>query len=182
MQPTYLYIKQHGVTGLKYFGKTIHDPNEYLGSGRYWLSHINKHGKEHVRTIWTKLFTDTETLTTYAKTFSEENDIVKSDTWANLMEENGSTGGPVSNNHLRIYNTLPKTDKFKEDLSIARRGTILTPNAYNEIARIRRSETLKSYPILQCPYCGKEGRYIGRFKGFHFEKCKSHPLIHRRGI
>ena len=36
MKPTYLYIKQHSVTKLKYFGKTTKkDPVKYLGSGIY---------------------------------------------------------------------------------------------------------------------------------------------------
>ena len=35
--PTYLYIKQHSVTKLKYFGKTnSEDPIKYSGSGKYW--------------------------------------------------------------------------------------------------------------------------------------------------
>ena len=37
MKPTYLYVKQHNKTGLKYFGKTTKkDPLKYKGSGLYW--------------------------------------------------------------------------------------------------------------------------------------------------
>lgn len=50
--PTYLYIKQHTITGKLYFGKTIKDPEKYMGSGTHWKRHINKHGKEHVETLW----------------------------------------------------------------------------------------------------------------------------------
>jgi hypothetical protein len=43
---TYLYIKTHNITGLKYFGKTTKkDPYSYIGSGEYWLSHLKIHGK-----------------------------------------------------------------------------------------------------------------------------------------
>lgn len=35
MLPTYLYVKQHTITGLKYFGKTIKDPYVYPGSGTH---------------------------------------------------------------------------------------------------------------------------------------------------
>ena len=57
MKPTYLYIKQHKITKLKYFGKTTKDPNKYLGSGKHWIRHIKKHGLE-IDTIWYQLFTD----------------------------------------------------------------------------------------------------------------------------
>jgi hypothetical protein len=30
-KPTWLYIKQHTVTGLKYFGKTTRNPEKYKG-------------------------------------------------------------------------------------------------------------------------------------------------------
>lgn len=39
IKPTYLYIKEHDITGLKYLGKTIADPYSYLGSGKYWKDH-----------------------------------------------------------------------------------------------------------------------------------------------
>ena len=44
--PTWLYIKQHNQTKLKYFGKTIHDPLSYKGSGKYWLRNLHKHGND----------------------------------------------------------------------------------------------------------------------------------------
>lgn len=91
--PTYLYIKQHSITGLKYFGKTIKkDPVKYLGSGKYWKNHIKKHGKNHIITLWFQLFDDVESLTSFALQFSVENNIVKSQDWANLIPENGLCG------------------------------------------------------------------------------------------
>ena len=94
MKPTYLYIKQHKITGLKYFGKTYKNhPNNYLGSGKHWKRHIKKHGEEFVETLWCKLFTDEKELKEYALKFSKENNIVQSDEWANLKEENGLDGG-----------------------------------------------------------------------------------------
>ena len=94
MKPTYLYIKQHTITGLKYFGKTTKEnPFSYNGSGKYWLKHIKKHGKNYVVTNWVQLFIDEKTLTDYALNFSIENDITNSVQWANLKEENGLDGG-----------------------------------------------------------------------------------------
>ena len=45
MNTTFIYIKTHNRTGLKYFGKTINkDVEKYHGSGKHWKNHIKKHG------------------------------------------------------------------------------------------------------------------------------------------
>lgn len=92
--PTWLYIKEHNVTGLKYFGKTTRDPLKYKGSGTHWTRHISKHGND-TTTIWCQLFTDREELTQYAVEFSIKNNIVESAEWANLIVEDGLGGGGV---------------------------------------------------------------------------------------
>lgn len=89
---TYLYIKEHETTGLRYFGKTIADPYKYPGSGLYWKYHLNQHGK-NVKTLWAEKFDDAELCQEFAEFFSEFFDIVNSDTWANLIPENAQGGG-----------------------------------------------------------------------------------------
>ena len=90
----YLYIKQHSITGLKYFGKTIQkDPFKYPGSGIRWKLHYKKHGKQHIKTLEIWGFDDQKLCTEFALKFSEENNIVESKEWANLTPENGSDGG-----------------------------------------------------------------------------------------
>ena len=96
---TWLMIKQHKVTGLKYFCKTSrYDPVKYLGSGTYWTRHLEEHGSE-VETLWYQLFEDKDELMTYALSFSAENNIVDAvdengrKIWANLIPENGIDGG-----------------------------------------------------------------------------------------
>lgn len=96
--PTWLYVKRHRLTGLKYFGKTIRDPIKYIGSGRYWKNHINIHGRD-VETVWCELFTDKNSLIEFAELFSEfynivnEVDINGNKCWANEIPENGLQGG-----------------------------------------------------------------------------------------
>ena len=107
MKPTYLYIKQHSITGLKYFGKTTkNDPIKYLGSGKYWKRHIKKHGIEHIKTLWYQLFEDEQKMIEYATQFSKDNNITESKEWANLKCENGLDGGfdkgCWSDKHLEI--------------------------------------------------------------------------------
>lgn len=91
---TCLYIKTHRATGLKYFGKTTKDPLKYGGSGLHWKRHIAKHGND-VETEVLGWFEDLEECTNVALRFSIENNIVGSDQWANLIEENGLDGAPV---------------------------------------------------------------------------------------
>lgn len=97
---TYLYIKEHSLTGLKYLGKTANDPYKYSGSGKHWMRHIKKHGKEHIKTLWvSEPFTNKDLLVEFATFMSQELNIVNSDKWANLIVENGLDGAPkgVSN-------------------------------------------------------------------------------------
>lgn len=113
-EPTYLYIKQHEVTGLKYFGKTTKkDPTKYLGSGVYWKKHIKKHG-QNIKTLWYQLFTDKEELIEYAKKFSKDNMIVESDDWANLKEEDGLDGGSDGRNMLGKKHSEKTINRMKK--------------------------------------------------------------------
>lgn len=127
----YLYIKQHSITGLKYFGKTASSPFNYDGSGIRWINHINKHGREHIKTLDVFGFDIQEEATEFALKFSSDNDIVESLEWANLIPENAKDGGgnigiPASENsklknrvaHLGKTHTL----ESKEKCSIAKMG------------------------------------------------------------
>ena len=111
-KPTYLYIKQHSVTGKLYFGKTTQNPEKYSGSGLYWKNHITKHGKEHVVTLWYCLFYDRVDCVAFARNFSIQENIVNSENWANLKLENGTDGGS--------YGIV--TSKTREKLSKAATG------------------------------------------------------------
>ena len=85
---TYLYHKQHKQTGLNYFGKTTKDPQHYRGSGKYWLSHLKKHGND-IETLQVWKFTDIDECSKFALEFSFKHNIVESNNWANLRFENG---------------------------------------------------------------------------------------------
>jgi hypothetical protein len=96
--PTYLYIKTHNVTGLKYFGKTTKDPLTYRGSGNYWISHLKIHGND-VTTEILGYYTDQDECQKAALKFSIDNDIINAvgqnnkKIWANQIVENGLDGG-----------------------------------------------------------------------------------------
>jgi hypothetical protein len=88
----YLYHKRHRKTGLNYFGKTKTDPYKYNGSGKYWVSHINKYGPD-IETVQVWEFAELTECNNFALEFSAKNNIVESKSWANLKVENGLDGG-----------------------------------------------------------------------------------------
>lgn len=124
--PTYLYIKQHSITGLKYFGKTTRDPYTYNGSGKYWKRHLKKYGKEHVVTLWVSELYQNTSISDYALQFSIENNIVESNEWANLKPENGLDGGGTIGIRLsaeaKANMSKPKSAEHKANISAARTG------------------------------------------------------------
>lgn len=81
-----LYVKQHNVTGLKYFGATIRDPYAYQGSGIQWIKHCRKHGFD-ISTIEVFVFEVQAEAERFAIQFSRDNNIVRSNQWANLIIE-----------------------------------------------------------------------------------------------
>jgi hypothetical protein len=140
-KPTWLCVKQHNKTGLKYFCKTTKiDPIKYLGSGDYWLKHLEKHGKD-VTTIWCRLYTNKETLVEEALSFSKYHDIVKARNkdgkkiWANAIDEDGLHGFPVGQE---------RTEQHRKNLSKSQIGhpDYRTPET-KAAAALKASEKLK---------------------------------------
>ena len=93
----YLYIKTHKITGLKYLGKTTQDPFKYLGSGKDWLPHLEKYGKDHYTEILMECQTKEE-FKYWGRYYSRLWNIVNSQDdygnkiWANQKIEGGDGG------------------------------------------------------------------------------------------
>jgi hypothetical protein len=187
----YLYIKTQNNTGLKYLGKTENDPFVYLGSGKYWLRHLKKHGYD----ITTEIIYESdnkEDIKGAGIYYSLFYNIVESDQWANLKLEEGD-GGDTSK--FINYNSLPyknKKGKTYEELYGIEKAKILkqsridtnikrgkrTNQTKNKISATRKrlfaEGKLKSEPsqqILTCPYCKFTTTY-GNAHRWHFDKCK----------
>lgn len=143
--PTYLYIKQHSITEKLYFGKTVQNPENYLGSGKHWKAHIRKYGKKHIVTLWYCLFLDRESLIEFATSFSELNDISRSEKWLNLRAENGLDGFPSGATHPYYGKTLPK--EMVEKMRASKLGkSIHTEESKKKISdsRLGRKHTSES--------------------------------------
>ena len=93
--PTALLVKEHTVTGLKYFCKStrLDKLEKYTGSGTYWIRHLKTHGKTFTTGV-VGVYYERERCVNVALEFSKTNNIVESSEWANLQEENGIDGIP----------------------------------------------------------------------------------------
>jgi len=119
--PTYLYIKTHNKTGLKYFGKTTNNPFTYYGSGKHWLAHLKKHGYD-ITTEILGYYIDKDECQNAALEFSNVNDIVQSKKWANIILENGLDGGNTGGVSTREYKPLSEETKNKIRESVSGRS------------------------------------------------------------
>jgi len=132
-QPTYLCIKQHSVTGLKYLCKTTRSYEKmlkYIGSGKYWCLHLEAHGKEFVDTPWYCLFHDKESIAEFALMYSEKWNIVNSNEWANLRPENGLDGGGLGGGGAnKGKKKPPRTAEHSANISAAKKGKKLGPQS-----------------------------------------------------
>lgn len=196
-KPTYLYIKRHSITGKLYFGKTVRkDIEKYNGSGSRWNNHIAHHGKEYVETLWYCLFYDEISIREFALICSKQWNIVKSENWLNLIEENGTTGakpetrsGMTGKHHSEASNELNRiahlgkthtqsnpskghaqTEESKEKI----RNTLTGVSHTSErVEKMRATKLGKPNPRKKttCPHCSKYGD-ISLLKRWHFDNCK----------
>lgn len=196
---TYLYIKQHSITGKLYFGKTFSNPENYYGSGTKWKNHIAYHGKEHIKTLWYCLFYDEYSIKEFALMCSEQWDIVNSNEWLNLICENGiNSGGGMTGKHhsIKSRRKMSRSRTGKKATDEARRNMSLAgghPQLEETKEKIRktltgvkhsaeRCETISNAKIGKvaprrqdiCPHCDKIGD-ISLLKRWHFDNCKKNP-------
>ena len=143
-KPTYLYVKTHNKTGLKYFGKTSKlDPVKYLGSGKDWSRHLREYGFDFSTEI-IGFFTDEVECRKIARQFSIDNDIVKSDLWANLREE--TLGGGAIND--------ASIEKLKQT-QIRTQGGVMKnarSQAYSAEAKAKRLSTMEERYGSKMPF------------------------------
>jgi hypothetical protein len=146
-KPSYLYIKTHNKTGLKYFGKTIQDPYIYEGSGYYWESHINVHGYD----VTTELlnhgnpYVDETEFKEAAMEFSIKNNIVESSEWANLRLETGD-GGDTSMCENYI-NSIANRDMSGNNNPMWGKTSFAKGKTYEEIYGGEKAKELKKMRV-----------------------------------
>lgn len=186
---TYLYHKRHRQTGLNYFGKTSRDPYTYNGSGIYWTAHLAKHGID-VETVQIWKFDNLSECKDFAINFSNKHNIVNSTEWANLIVENGITGGHNSS----AYSEVAKKKKgaklkgriFSDatllKMSLSKKGTCcgnknsMYGKTHNPASKeIQRQKALER-PRIVCEHC-RTACSPGNYKRWHNDNCKLKPLV-----
>lgn len=192
-KPTYLCIKRHSVTGLKYLCKTTMTYEKmlkYRGSGKYWKTHLKIHERKYVETPWFCLFEEKEELTKFALMCSKQWDIVKSNEWANLKHENGLDGGGEGQSHSdetrqkQAYRARKRKRYtcqhcgLESDYNHISRWhgdsckTVLSEE--NIIAREKIFQEKYGVEKILCVYCNK--KYLpSRFKERHGDNCSHNP-------
>lgn len=193
----YLYIKTHNKTGLKYFGKTTKNPFTYHGSGKHWKRHIKKHGSDITTEIYYKSHNINDIKNEGIK-FSEENNIVESNEWANLIDETGTGGNTAKyfteSTFIKMKETRERnnkkwtqTDESNEKRSIAHKNYWNSSDG-DKRRQKRYSGSKKEFQNnlfgppcpawvrnnrtkIECPHCGKKGDN-GNMKRWHFDNCK----------
>jgi hypothetical protein len=162
-KPTYLYIKTHNTTGLRYFGKTIGDPHRYKGSGVRWLNHLSVHGNK-VTTEIVGYYEVLEECNKAALAFSEQHNIVKSNEWANLIVEDGLMGG-FTEDHGRkikeIWENLTEEEKeYRRRVSNPRIG--MTDAELSEYEETHRQSMIDMYSSENGKKLKKHKQEIGK--------------------
>lgn len=172
----YLYVKTHNVTGLKYLGKTIKDPMKYRGSGLRWVRHIKEHGYD-VTTEIIHASDDKEEFRKTALYYSRLWNIVKSDEWANMTEEEGQGGNTwdkkgrfISEETKRKMSASAKGKPKSESMKLKLKS--LGPRSDDIKKRISDAKTGQPRPTVVCEHCSCEVADV-TYNRWHKTNCKS---------
>lgn len=125
---TYLYVKTHLKTGLKYLGITSKtDPHKYNGSGKMWKKHLKEHGRDYTTEILFESMSYNE-IQQQGKYYSKLWNIVKSNQWANLKIECGNGGWTPVAGRTPWNKGIPLSDEQKNKISATKKGRFLGNN------------------------------------------------------
>ena len=120
--PTALLVKTHNLTGKKYFCKTtkLDKLDTYTGSGLAWKSHLKQFGKD-ISTGVVGVYYESKRCLEAAKKYSKEWNIVESNEWLNLIDENGLDGAGAGVLH-HMYGK-PHPDKGSKRPHVGKSGS-----------------------------------------------------------
>jgi hypothetical protein len=143
-KPTALLVMEHNITGMKYFCKTtcVDRVKTYKGSGIAWNKHLEENGKD-ITVGLLGFYVDEERCLSAAKKFSEDNDIVRSQLWANAIPETGRNGVSLPG-ELNPFYGKKHTPETAERLRLKKIGRSVNKGAYRSPEqRAKISEALK---------------------------------------
>lgn len=178
-----LYIATHNKTGKKYFGKTVRWftqedlQNNYHGSGKYWNKHKKKHGERDITMEIYKICSLDESDEDYVKPialkFSEENNIVESNEWANLIVEDGLDGNIKGNKH---------TEETKEKMSLSLSGRVFSEEHIEKLKISAKNKPPVTPETKQKMSIAKTGENHYLFGKKHSEETKQKMSLASKGV
>lgn len=158
-KPTALLVMQHNITGLKYFCKTtvLNRVHRYKGSGIVWLKHLREHGFD-VKVGMLGFYVEEKRCLDEAKKFSQENNIVVSNEWANSVVETGKNGCSMVGERNPFYGKK-HTPEAIESARLKKLGCSVNKGAYRSPehrAKISAALKGKSNPIVNAKLKGRK--------------------------
>jgi hypothetical protein len=158
-KPTALLVMEHNITGLKYFCKTtmLDRVHRYKGSGLAWTKHLRKNGFD-VKAGILGFYVDEKQCLEAAKKFSQENNIVDSNEWANAVVETGKNGCSMVGERNPFYGKT-HTPEVRESMRLARLGRSVNKGAYRspeQRAKISASLKGRKNPAMSQRLTGRK--------------------------
>lgn len=156
---TALLVVKHNTTGLKYFCKTtlLDRVHRYKGSGTSWTSHLREHGFD-VNVGILGFYVEEQRCLDAAKNFSEENNIVNSNEWANAVVETGKNGCSMVGERNPFYGKK-HTPEAIESARLKRLGRSVNKGAYRspeQRAKISASLKGRKNPVVAAKLTGRK--------------------------
>lgn len=149
MKSHHLLLKEHKITGKKYlcyhYG-TRDNCYKYLGSGKYWMNHLQSHGRE-INTVILNTKDKREDLVDIGLYYSDLWDVVNSDEFANLIPEDcNSTCTPLNEPSVRVKRNEVFAKRIRENLTDKEKIRLkkMQKAAQRPDVRRRAADTLKA--------------------------------------
>ena len=158
-KPTALLVVKHNTTGLKYFCKTtlLDRVHRYKGSGTSWTSHLREHGFD-VNVGILGFYVEEQRCLDAAKNFSEDNNIVNSNEWANAVIETGKNGCSMVGERNPFYGKKHMPEAI-ESARLKRLGRSVNKGAYRspeQRAKISASLKGRKNPVVAAKLTGRK--------------------------
>lgn len=129
----------------------------YKGSGVAWTRHLKEHGAD-VTVGVLGFYLDEQRCLDAAKKFSEDNDIVVSNEWANLIPETGKKSGSMAGERNPFYGKK-HSPETAERIRLQKIGRSVNKGAYRSPEQRKKiSEALKgrSNPSVSAALRGRK--------------------------
>jgi len=177
-------IKKHNKTNLKYLCQTRRkEPFLYPGSGKYWKSHLEKHGYD-ISTEVLGIYETKQELREAGIYYSDLFNVVESDEWANLRIEEGD-GGDTSKTKQYISGMASRRSYFGEGnpnygkigFWSGKVGTMLNKTWYNNgteelLVDSAPEGWVQGRLKFNCEHCNMKTNSMN-YKRWHGDNCKT---------